>query len=204
MEGLFHKSTFPIIVDEGEGLFSTPELSSLVKTATHATSARSRYNSYLNREEEIMAFSLSIITSNYDKPNDGALSARIDLIKYIKKDIRSKDKRDEFEGKFQPEVDNGPLQALNFIGDYVAAQITTDPTLLEEDWLDLSKKLWKEIYAHAGIEMPEWMVNIGSPESVEEGFEDEKAFYESNIKALILRNAEPPIRFKKDLQQREA
>ena len=43
---------------------------------------------------------------------------------------------------------------------------------------------------HAGIDMPEWMVKIGSPESVEEGFEDEKTHYEANIKALIIRNAE--------------
>ena len=73
------KSTYPIIIDEGEELFETTELSSLIKTATHAKSARYRYNSTLNRDEEIMAFSLSIITSNYNKPHDGALGARLDL-----------------------------------------------------------------------------------------------------------------------------
>jgi len=187
------KTTFPIIVDEGEGLFSTPELSSLVKTATHAKSARSRFNSNLQREEEIMAFSLSIITSNYSKPNDGALSARMDVLNYTSSDIRSKKKRTEFEKKFKPDVQHGPLKVLHYIGDYVAAQITTDPNFLKEDWLELSKKLWKEIYVHAGIDMPEWMVNIGSPESVEEGFENEKSHYEANIKAFILRNAEPHI-----------
>jgi hypothetical protein len=147
------QSTFPIIIDEGEGLFDTPELSSLMKTATHAISARSRYNSTLNREEEIMAFSLSIITSNYCKPNDGATSARLDVLNYNSRDIRSPEKRMEFEKKFQPDVQNGPLKALHCIGDYVASQITTDPSLLEEDWLELSKTLWKEIYAHAGIDM---------------------------------------------------
>ena len=90
------KSTFPIIVDEGEGLFNTTELSSLVKTATHNISARSKYNSNMNREEEIMALSLSILTSNYNKPNDGALGARIDLIKYTSNNIRSKGQRDDF------------------------------------------------------------------------------------------------------------
>jgi hypothetical protein len=40
------------------------------------------------------------------------------------------------------------------------------------------------------------MIKIGSPESVEEGFEDEKAHYESNIKALILRNAAPHVPIK--------
>lgn len=187
------KSTYPIIIDEGEGLFNTIELSSLVKTATHATTARSRFNSTLNREEEIMAFSLSIITSNYSKPNDGAISARMDVLNYTSSNIRSREKRSEFQSKFRPDVQEGPLKVLHYIGDYVAAQITTDPSLLDEDWLTLSKRMWKEMYAHADISMPEWMVKIGSPESVEEGFEEEKAHYESNIKALILRNAEPHI-----------
>lgn len=182
------QSSYPIIIDEGEGLFDSPELKSLVKTATHAKSARARYNSNLNREEEIMAFSLSIITSNYSKPDDGALGARIDLIKYTSNDIRSELLRNEFEAIFQPKVDNGPLKALNFIGDYVASQIIADPNLLNENWLDLSKKLWKDMYELAEIEMPEWMVNIESPESVEESFEDEKEHYISNIKALIIRN----------------
>ena len=71
------KSSFPIIVDECEGLFKDSDLSSLVKTATYAISARSKYNSNLQRDEEIMALSLSILTSNYNKPNDGALGARI-------------------------------------------------------------------------------------------------------------------------------
>lgn len=183
------KSTYPIIVDEGEKLFESTELASLIKTATHATSARSRYNSTLNRDEEIMAFSLSIITSNYSKPHDGALGARLDLLKYTSTRIRSEEKRKEFKNKFQPDVQNGPLKVLQYIGEYVATQIITDPSLLEEDWLKLSKKLWKEMYVHAGIVMPDWMSEIGFPESVEEGFEDEKAYLESNIKALILRNA---------------
>lgn len=183
------QSSYPMIIDEGEKLFNSTELSSLIKTATHVTSARSRYNSHLSREEEIMALSLSIITSNFNKPNDGALSARMDVLNYTSGDIRSKEKRTEFQKKFQPDVQNGPLKILRYIGNYVASQITTDPSLLEEDWLKVSKTMWKEMYAHAGIEMPDWMINISTPESVEEGFEDEKAYYESNIKALILRNS---------------
>lgn len=190
------ESTFPIIVDEGEGLFNTTELSSLMKTATHSLSARSRYNSYLQREEEVMALSLSIITSNYNKPNDGALGARLDLMKYTSTSIRSKEERIEFERKFQPDVENGPLKILQHIGNYVAVQITMNPSLLEDDWLDVSKLLWKEMYELGGIEMPEWMRNIGAPETVEEAFVDEKDYYESNIKSLIIRKAEPQTHMK--------
>ena len=63
-----------------------------------------------------------------------------------------------------------------------------NPNLLKEDWLELSKKLWKDMYALAEIDMPRWMVDIEYPESVEESFEDEKEHYVSNIKALIIRN----------------
>ena len=78
----------------------------------------------------------------------------MDVLNITSKDIRSQEKRKEFKNKFQPDVQNGPLKALKYIGDYVASQITADPNLLEEDWLELSKKLWKEMYALAGIEMP--------------------------------------------------
>lgn len=183
------QGTFPIIVDEGEGLFNNPELLSLMKTATHALSARSRYNSNLQREEEIMALSPSIITANYDKPNDGALGARLDLIKYFSKKLRSDKEKKEFMAKFQPENDKGPLEILKFIGNYVAATITSNPKLLEKNWLELSKTLWNEMYELAEIEMPQWMKNISAPEGVEEAYEDENDHYISNIKALIIRNA---------------
>ena len=117
------RSTFPIIIDEGEGLFDNTELLSMVKTSTHSLSARARFNSNLQREEEIMAFAPSIITSNYNKPNDGAVGARIDLLTYTTSKIRSKKDREQFDKKFKPNVQNGPLKILKFIGDYVASKI---------------------------------------------------------------------------------
>ena len=183
------QSTFPITVDEGEEIFNRPELASLLKTATHALSGRTRYNSVSKKDEEFMALSPSIITSNYSKPNDGAVGARIDLLKYTKSEIRSKDERNEFTNRFQPEVQNGPLKDLQYIGNYITTKITENPELLNEDWLELSKKLWQEMYRFADIEMPTWMTNFEYPESVEESIEDEINYYESNIKALILRNA---------------
>ncbi len=177
------QSTFPITVDEGEEIFNRPELASLLKTATHALSGRTRYNSVSKKDEEFMALSPSIITSNYSKPNDGAVGARIDLLKYTKSEIRSKEERDEFTNKFQPEVQNGPLKGLQYIGNYITTKITENPELLYEDWLKLSKKLWQEMYRFADLEMPTWMTNFAYPESVEESIEDEINYYESNIKA---------------------
>lgn len=196
------KSTFPIIIDEGEAIFQNDELKSLLKTSTHNISARSRYNSSLQQEEEIMALSQSIITSNYSKPNDGAVGARLDLFKYTANEVRSKEVRDQFENRFQPDVQNGPLNVLKYIGNYVAIRIKQDPDLLNEDWLKLSKQLWTEMYQLAGMQIPEWMSKIALPDSVEESFEDEISFYESNIKALILRNASPNI-YEKDKGPKE-
>jgi hypothetical protein len=187
------RSTFPIVIDEGEAIFQSDELKSMLKTSTHNISARSRYNSSLQQEEEIMALSQSIITSNYSKPNDGAVGARLDLFKYTANEVRSKKAREKFENKFQPDVQNGPLHVLKYIGNYVATRIKEDPDLLNDDWLKLSKRLWKEIYQLARMPMPEWMSDIALPDSVEESFEDEISYYESNIKALILRNAAPNI-----------
>jgi hypothetical protein len=183
------QSTFPITVDEGEEIFNRPELASLLKTATHSLSGRTRYNSVSKKDEEFMALSPSIITSNYSKPNDGAVGARIDLLKYTSSEIRSKEERKEFTNRFQPEVQNGPLKDLQYIGNYITTKITENPELLNEDWLEFSKTLWQEMYKFADIEMPLWMTNFALPESVEESIEDEVNYYESNIKALILRNA---------------
>lgn len=183
------QSTFPIIVDEGEGLFNSPDLLNLMKTATHSISARSRFNSHLQRDEEVMALSPVIITANYDKPNDGALGARLDLIKYFKKRLRSDEEKKAFMKKFEPENGNGPLKVFKYIGNYVAAHITSNPKLLEKDWLTLSKILWINMYKLAEIDMPDWMRNFSSPEGVEEAFKDENDHYVSNIKSLIIRNA---------------
>lgn len=191
------KSTFPIIIDEGEAIFQSDELKSMLKTSTHNTSARARFNSSLQQEEEIMALSQSIITSNYNRPNDGAVGARLDLFKYTANEVRSKDLREQFENKFQPDVQNGPLNVLKYIGNYVGSRIKQESDLLDEDWLKLSQRLWQEMYELAGIQMPEWMSNIAFPDSVEESFEDEISHYESNIKALILRNASPHLYEKK-------
>ncbi|MFA0834562.1 MAG: hypothetical protein ACC609_11210 [Methanobacterium formicicum] len=185
------QSTFPIIVDEGEAVFDNPDLRSMLKTSTHSTSARSRYNSFLQREEEIPALSLSIITSNYSKPNDGALGARLDVLKYTSTELRGEKERAMFDEKFQPKVQNGPLQVLRFIGEFVASRVIEDPGLLDGNWIETAKFLWQEMYELADLEMPDWMKKIALPERVEESFEDEKEFYISNIKSLILRKAEP-------------
>lgn len=163
----------------------------MLKTSTHSTSCRSRYNSFLQREEEIPALALSIVTSNYSKPDDGALGARLDVLKYTASEIRSQQDREEFDEKFQPRVQNGPLQVLRFIGHYVAARVIDDPGLLDVDWKETSQQLWRDMYELADIEMPEWMENISTPEGVEESVIDETEYYISNIKALILRKADP-------------
>lgn len=185
------QSTYPIIVDEGEAVFDNPDLRSMMKTSTHATSARSRFNSFLQREEEIPALALSIITSNYSKPSDGGLGARLDVLKYTSNDLRNEKERKMFDEKFRPKVKNGPLQVLRFIGEYVGSRVIEDPGLLDENWIETSKLLWLEMYELAGLELPDWMKKIALPERVEESFEDEKEFYISNIKSLILRKAEP-------------
>lgn len=183
------RSTYPIIVDEGEILFKNPDLASMLKTATHSLKARAKYNNYLQRQEEINALSPAIITSNYSKPNDGALGARIDLLEYTAENVRSKEARDAFNQRFKPEKYDGPLKVLRFIGDYVAAKIIEDPGILDENWLKVAQKLFEEMYAYADVRMPKWLKEHAHPDGVEKSFEDEQNYIISNIKALILRNA---------------
>lgn len=185
------KSTYPIIVDEGEILYDDFNLASMLKTATHSLKARARYNNFLQKQEEVNALSPAIITSNYSKPNDGALGARIDLLEYTAKDVRGKEARDKFNQKFEPEKTNGPLKVLRFIGDYVAAKVIEDPGILDEDWVKAAHKLFEEMYTYAGVEMPEWLKEHAYPDGVEKSFEDEQSYIISNIKGLILRRAEP-------------
>ena len=46
------------------------------------------------------------------------------------------------------------------------------------------------MYEYAEVQMPEWMINIATPEGVEESFRDEQDHYISNIKSLILSKAQ--------------
>ena len=96
------QSTFPTIIDEGENLFEDKKLLSMLKTTPHSTSARARFNNYLQRDEEVMALSPCIITSNHNKPNDGAVGARLDLIKFISSETRSTEEKKAFDDKFKP------------------------------------------------------------------------------------------------------
>lgn len=193
------QSTYPIIVDEGENLYTKPDLANMLKSATHALKARARYNSTLQKQEEFNALSPVIITSNNAKPNDGALGARMDILEYTASDIRSNEEREAFDHRFKPEKDNGPLKILKFIGEYVGAKIIETPGILDENWLDASHKLMKEMYEYADVEMPVWMKEHASPEGVESSFEDEQNYILSNIKALILRNAQP-VRYDTEIE----
>lgn len=184
--------TFPVVLDEAERIFNPRNegLASVFKNSVLYQNARGRYSPVTKTYENIPALSAPIITSNASQPTNAALGGRMHSIEYIMTRPRSKEEIMEFNRKFDPENDNGPLKALNCLGAFAANYVMANPELIDEPWEKLSEILWDAIYEYGSTEMPDFMVNYGGETGLEEAWEEEEEELSSNFKTLILRKAD--------------
>lgn len=186
------ESTFPVILDEGERIFSKKNegLLATFKNSVFYTNVRGRYNPSSGRYEQIPALAPMIMTSNASHPTNAALGARLNTLEFMMDKNRTKDEIREFNNKFDPENPKGPLNKLQHIGAFTATYIEANKDILDESWGRAAEIIWEAIYDYAEISMPEWMNKCKDASGLDEAWEAEEEEIYTAFRRLVLRNAE--------------
>lgn len=164
LSGLMLESTFPRLVDEAETIFRKPELISLNKQAMNEKFSRKIRDKHQN---EILqpAYCTLLYTSNespFKHSKDGSVR-RYNIIGFDETHKPTEDEKEDFKDKWKASdkgqyQDNTPLNYLKYIGQFVANTLINNPTLLKQNTRSLTDNLIKDMYSHAGMEAPLWLL----------------------------------------------
>ena len=161
------QSCDPIVVNEPAAVFSRQSTNEMVKVSVESTTGRSKYKgSYFGG---IPAFAPVIFTANQYLPEDDALIRRLYVLSFSYSQRKSEYQKKEFENKFHintPSISS--LVDLKYFGQFAAATICGDPSLLLDDWQLTSDKIVKAFYNKIGVEVPEWLTLWAESESLDD------------------------------------
>ena len=161
------KSCDPIVVNEPAAVFSRQSTNEMVKVSVESTTGRSKYKgSYFGG---IPAFAPVIFTANQYLPEDDALIRRLYVLSFSYSQRKSEYQKKEFENTFHintPSISR--LVDLKYFGQFAAATICGDPSLLLDDWQVTSDKIVNAFYNEMGVEVPEWLTLWAESESLDD------------------------------------
>ena len=165
------KSTFPMIINEPNAIFSKKTLTEIMKTAVERTNARRRFEG--KTFQTILSLATVQFTSNYSLPAEEGLSRRFLQLLYTHNEKKTKSEKEAFMRTFRMDVPNecrfNDLKPLaNFSLDYIC----NNCDVLKLDWEKLSNKLIMQAYIHCQRKVPEWL--LGFVESVNDDDLDEE------------------------------
>lgn len=181
------QGTFPLIIDEGEGLFLKSDgrenvpVIGILKHALQSTISRQTSDRGI-----FQALASVAIATNVNPPRGAApILSRMatyesTTAEQIHLSIGEKERFQKLQNELYPQL--GP------IGRYVAEKIIESPSKITSDFEAFGESMLKEIYDYAGIEMPEWVRCHVEPTSIEDIDRDIKEdirvyLYKSNIEA---------------------
>ncbi len=154
-------TTFPVVVNEVEGIFSNKELLEDYKNAVENKFVRGKHahGVYI----EIPSLAPFFMTMNGQLPLDEAVRKRFFGIHFSLSDRISKDEMEKFKENVLPR-----LEDLRFLGYFVFKKISENPELLRENWQVLSTQLLKEAFEFAELDVPDWIYEFYEGETEEE------------------------------------
>lgn len=154
-------TTFPIVVNEVEGIFNNKELLEDYKNAVENRFVRGKHahGVYI----EIPSLAPFFMTMNGQLPLDEAVRKRFFGIHFSLSDRISKDEMERFKEEILPR-----LEDLRFLGYFVFKKISENPELLRENWSTLATQLLREAFEFAELEIPDWINEFYEGETEEE------------------------------------
>ncbi len=154
-------TTFPVVVNEVEGIFNNKDLLEDYKNAVENRFVRGRHahGVYV----EIPSLAPFFMTMNAHLPLDEAVRKRFFGIHFSHSDRISKEEMERFKEDVLPR-----LEDLRFLGYFVFSKISENPERLKENWQSLATELLREAFEFAGLEVPEWVNEFYEGESEEE------------------------------------
>lgn len=188
------QDTYPTVVNEVGCLYETGKfrkysgITEMIKHSIESISGRSKFYDP-NNHQEIPALSPFILTANYTPPNEGGFGRRFISIHFPIDEKKEVDEQKSFDRLLDKKKNY-----LKVLGDFTMQYISKDPTkLLKEDWKDVSKKILKEFYQFAKMDIPEWIeFFVEQKDAVDESNEQTtfglRAFFINRINELYSRH----------------
>ena len=161
------QGTFTLIIDEGEGLFLKSDgrenvpVIGILKHALQSTVSRQ------TSDRGVFQALASVAIATNVKPPRGAapiLSRMATFESGSSEQIRISPSEKE---KFQ-KLQNQLYPLLEPIGQYVAARVVADPSILTADFEAFGEAMLTEMYQYAGMELPQWVKKSAAPTSIED------------------------------------
>lgn len=159
--------TFPIVVNEPQGVFEKPGIIEMIKSSIERTNSRGKFigRGYKN----IVSLSPVIYTSNHILPNDDALIRRMDCISFTHNERKSEQQKETFQRTFNMENHTEcQLHQLKPLARYFAQEIITNPTYLDMDWKELTNIIINRAYIETDQKTPPWLLQWNKTETLED------------------------------------
>ncbi|MHB8560557.1 MAG: hypothetical protein ACYDAP_05245 [Thermoplasmataceae archaeon] len=160
------QGTFPLVIDEGEGLFLKSDgrenvpVIGILKHALQSTVSRQTSDRGV-----FMAYASVAIATNVKPPRGAApiLSRMATLESGSREQIRAGVAEKERFQKLQNEL----YPQLEPIGQFVASKVIANPDILTADFESFGEAMLREMYSFAEMEVPEWVSLHGEVTSIE-------------------------------------
>jgi hypothetical protein len=150
-------TTMPVICDEMDFLTEWRRRDEVRGYLEMLKNGRSMTNprDTLTRDSKLIerpSCAYTILTHNSDAIDEDGFAKRYTLITLTEKDIKDKQKMDEFSNFF---VDNQEEYAT--IGDFAIWYIMNNTEVLKQDWVTISNNVLGELHKLASVEYPAWL-----------------------------------------------
>ncbi len=122
----------------------------MLKSAVELTIARGKFSR--GTYTEVPSLAPPIFTSNKILPKDDALLRRFIVLPFTFGERIDPARAIEFGKEVKPRLDK-----LKAIGYYVARKIIENPSLLDNNWIELAEKMLEGAYKEAGLQAPSWI-----------------------------------------------
>ena len=181
------QGTFTLVIDEGEGLFLKSDgrenvpVIGILKHALQSTVSRQ------TSDRGVFQALASVAIATNVKPPRGAapiLSRMATFESGSSEQVRISPSEKE---RFQ-KLQNQLYPLLEPIGQYVAARVVADPSILTTDFEAFGEAMLTEMYQYAGMEVPDWVKKSAAQTSIEDMDRDIKEeirnhIYKTNLEA---------------------
>ena len=160
------QGTFPLVIDEGEGLFLKSDgrenvpVIGILKHALQSTVSRQTSDRGV-----FMAYASVAIATNVKPPRGAApiLSRMATIESGSREQIRAGVAEKERFQKLQNEL----YPQLEAIGQFVASKVIANPDILTADFEAFGEEMLRQMYDFADMEVPEWVSLHGEVTSIE-------------------------------------
>jgi len=154
-------TTFPVVINEVEGIFNNKELLEDYKNAVENRFVRGRHQHGVY--VEFPALAPFFMTMNAPLPLDEAIRKRFMGIHFSLADKITKEEMEKFKVEILPRLGD-----LRYLGYFVYENIAKNPELLKKDWTILATELLKKAFEFCDMDVPEWVDELYTGESEEE------------------------------------